>query len=71
MTNMQKLAIEGSRSCRIFATTVTDLMYSQGSYGRLYRTINEMDDDSYEHLKNQLAGQYFRDSVDVIIWLEC
>lgn len=48
MTNIQKLAAEGNKNHRIFAATVVDLMNSQGFYGRLYRSINEMDDDRYE-----------------------
>lgn len=42
MNNIQKLAANGNKNHRIFAATVVDLMNSQGFYGRLYRSVNEM-----------------------------
>lgn len=71
MSNIQRLAAEGEKSHRIFAATIVDLMYSQGFYGRLYRSINEMDDDNYNELYDQLSRQNFNDTLDVIYWLEC
>ncbi len=71
MSNIQRLAAEGEKSHRIFAATIVDLMNSQGFYGRLYRKVNEMDDESYNSLYDQLAQQDFKDSLDVIFWLEC
>ncbi|MCM1220786.1 MAG: hypothetical protein NC548_40475 [Lachnospiraceae bacterium] len=71
MSNIQKLAAEGGRNHRIFAATIVDLMSSQGSYGRLYRAVNEMDNDSYDNLYEQLAKQDFKDPLDVIFRLEC
>ena len=57
MTNIQKLAAEGNKNHRIFAATVVDLMNSQGFYGRLYRSINELDDDSYEQFFELIGEQ--------------
>ncbi len=71
MSNIQRLAAEGEKSHRIFTATIVDLMYSQGFYGRLYRSINEMDDDNYTALYDQLSRQNFNDTLDVIYWLEC
>ena len=46
-------------------------MHSQGFYSRLYRAVNEMDEEAYSTLFAQLEQQHFNDSVDVILWLEC
>lgn len=70
MSNIQKLAAEGSKNHRLFASTIVDLMNSQGFYGRLYRAVNELSEDGYETLYNQLSRQNFNDSVDVVLWLE-
>ncbi len=45
MSNIQRLAAEGNKSHRLFASTIVDLMNSQGFYGRLYRAVNEMTED--------------------------
>lgn len=71
MTNIQKLAAEGDKSHRIFAATIVELMNSQGFYGRLYRSINEMDDDGYEQLYDLIGKQEFKEPLDVVFWLEC
>ena len=71
MTNIQKLAAEGNKNHRIFAATVVDLMRSQGFYGRLYRSVNEMDDDHYDQLYELIDKQNFQDPLDVVLWLEC
>ena len=71
MNNIQKLAAEGSKNPRIFAATVIDLMHSQGFYGRLYRSVNEMDNSRYEQLYELIGKQNFKDPLDVVLWLEC
>lgn len=71
MSNIQKLAANGNKNHRLFAATIVDLMNSQGFYGRLYRAVNEMDDDDYDVLFNQLKNQHFNDTLDVVLWLEC
>lgn len=71
MSNIQKLAATGNKSHKLFAATIVDLMNSQGFYSRLYRAVNEMDEDSYTALYKQLESQNFNDSLDVIFWLEC
>lgn len=70
MNNIQRLAKDGNRNHRIFAATVVDLMHSQGFYSRLFEAVNEMDDDGYDLLFSQLDAQSFRDTIDVILWLE-
>ncbi len=71
MTNIQRLAKYGNKNHRIFAATIVDLMNSQGLYGRFYRTINELDEENYSILFNELNRQNFKDSLDVVLWLEC
>ena len=71
MNNIQKLATNGNKNHRIFATTIIDLMTSQGFYGRLYRSVNEMDGDHYEQLCDIIEKQDFKDPLDVVLWLEC
>ena len=70
MNNIQKLAAEGNKNHRIFAATVVDLMHSQGFYGRLYRSVNEMDDDHYDQLYELIDKQNFQDPLDVVLWLK-
>ncbi len=71
MSNIQRLAAEGNKSHKLFVSTIVDLMNSQGFYSRLYRAVNEMNEDEYSALYEQLAVQNFNDSVDVVLWLEC
>lgn len=59
MSNIQKLAANGNKNHRLFAATIVDLKNSQGFYSRLYRAVNEMDDNDYTALFNQLANQHF------------
>ncbi|MDE6401922.1 MAG: hypothetical protein K2L54_04840 [Clostridiales bacterium] len=70
MSNIQRLAENGNKNHRLFASTIIELMNSQGFYGRLYRTVNSLSDDGYETLYGQLEQQNFNDSIDVVLWLE-
>ncbi len=70
MSNIQRLAENGNKNHRLFASTIIELMNSQGFYGRLYRTVNSLSEDGYETLYEQLEQQTFNDSVDVVLWLE-
>lgn len=71
MSNIQKLAANGNKNHRLFATAIVDLMDSQGFYSRLYKAVNEMDDDGYSALFVELEKQHFNDTLDVVLWLEC
>ena len=66
MNNIQRLAQEGNKNHRIFAATIVDLMQSQGFYGRLYRSVNEMDEQNYSQLYDLLERQNFKDPLDVV-----
>lgn len=71
MSNIQRLAADGNKNHKLFAATIVDLMNSQGFYSRLYRAVNELDDEGYENLFAQLENQNFNDTLDVVFWLEC
>ena len=50
------------------------LSHSQGFYGRLLRSIQELKQENeaeYNELTNYLESQNFSDSLDVILFFEC
>ena len=56
----------------MFLNVVNDLKNSQGFYSRLALQLNELDDEQKNDLKNYLNGlPQFKDSVDVVMLLEC
>lgn len=52
----------------LFFNTVKMLSNSQGYYGRLLNSLINMDEDERLELINSLPT--FKDSVDVVMWLE-
>ena len=46
------------------------LAMSQGFYGRLLRQIDEADEEARENFWKDLEDQNFKDSVDVILYIE-
>ena len=52
----------------LFFRTIELLSISQGFYGRLFKQIINMNEDEWIKLINNLPT--FRDSVDVVMWLE-
>lgn len=52
----------------LFYSTIKSLSYSQGSYGRLLREIDNLDDWNKQDLINQLPD--FNEPVDVILFIE-
>lgn len=48
-----------------------DLAMSQGFYGRLLESIDEMDEDAREEYWQHLEDQCFEDSLDLILYIEC
>lgn len=71
MSNIQRLVMEGNRNHRLFGATIVDLKNSQGFYTRLFNAVNDLDEDGYIQLYEQLERQDFHDTVDVVLWLEC
>ena len=59
-----------NRSERTFAEAVYSLAQSQGFYGRLIRDIESMDDSSFRELRTTLKEKDFKDTLDVVLWLE-
>lgn len=53
--------------------TIRSLACSQGMYGRLYRDIMELKENSpydYKELVHMLESKKFSDSLDFIMWYE-
>lgn len=70
MSNLQRLATAENNNQRLFAETINTLRNSQGFYSRLYQTINQLSEEGYRDLTVLLDQQNFKDSVDVVLWLE-
>ncbi len=70
MSNIQKLATAKNKNRKLFADTVNTLRNSQGFYSRLFQTINQLSEEAYQELVCLLDKQNFKDSVDVVLWLE-
>lgn len=51
-------------------TALESLSMSQGLYGRILRAINEMDDEDIEKLKDYMEAQSFRDTLDLVMFIE-
>ena len=49
---------------------IRELGYSQGSYGRLYNAIMELDEDEFEELRERWAYK-FNNMVDFVLYMEC
>ena len=47
------------------------LAQSQGFYGRLVRSIDEMDEEDREKVWSDLESQNFKDAVDLILFIGC
>ena len=48
-----------------------DLRFSQGFYGRLLNTLNELDEFQLHELDLQIKNANLQTSLDLILWLEC
>ncbi|MBP5780258.1 MAG: hypothetical protein J6X34_03365 [Clostridia bacterium] len=70
MSNLQRLATAENNNQRLFAETINTLRNSQGFYSRLYQTVNQLSEEGYRDLTALLDQQNFKDSVDVVLWLE-
>lgn len=52
---------------------IKGLSHSQGFYGRLYRTLMEMKEETpedYEEVMQEWEAQNFKDPVELVIYLE-
>ena len=53
---------------------IGNLSRSQGFYGRLYEALIEVKDndaDKWQDVVNELEGQKFRTTLDVVFYFEC
>ena len=53
---------------------IENLSKSQGFYGRLLARLEELkneDVQSYQKVVQELEGQNFKDSVDLVLYFEC
>ena len=53
---------------KLFYDTIKALSYSQGSYGRLLRELDNLDERNKQDLIDQLPD--LKDAVGVVMWLE-
>lgn len=53
----------------LFIETVYNLKYSKGFYQRLWNNIQQQDEEELKYYLNNLDIK-FKDSVDVILWIE-
>lgn len=49
---------------------IRSLAASQGFYGRLYEALTSGTEEAEEAL-DQMVEQNFKDSLDMVMWLEC
>ena len=52
----------------LFYSTIKSLSYSQGSYGRILREIDSLEEEDKQNLIDQLPD--FKETVDVILFIE-
>lgn len=70
ITNIERLRTQGNESTRIFVDTIDRLTTSQGFYSSLVTHINNMDEPTFIAFKTTIEAENFRDTIDVIMWLE-
>lgn len=55
----------------IFVQTIKGLASSQGFYSRMYTNLCDMSDEERNELRDTINKEHnFKDSLDVIMWLE-
>ena len=52
----------------LFYNTIKSLSYSQGSYGRILREIDNLNEHDLNELITQLPD--FKDTIDVVLFIE-
>ena len=50
--------------------TIRSLALSQGFYGRLYRQLEDLDDETYDEVMQELEEKNFKDVVELVLFLE-
>ena len=57
-----------AQNYELFYNTIKSLSYSQGSYGRMLREIDNLSEHDLNELITQLPD--FKDAVDVVLFIE-
>ena len=57
-----------AQNYELFYNTIKSLSYSQGSYGRILREIDNLKEEDKQNLVDQLPD--FKDAVDVVLFVE-
>ena len=57
-----------AQNYELFYNTIKSLSYSQGSYGRMLREIDNLSEHDLNELITQLPD--FKDEVDVVLFIE-
>ena len=60
--------MDKEKNFEFFVNTIKSLALSQGFYGRILRSLDEMDGEELELLKADLP--HFKDSLDVVSYFE-
>lgn len=68
--NVKKLMQHENKSVRLYIQTIYDLKNSQGFYSRIYDALCDTDEDSLDELIKVLCKEDFKDTLDVVMWLE-
>ena len=59
-----------NQSVRLYIQTIYDLRNSQGFYSRIYDALCDTDKDTLDELIKVLCKEDFKDTLDVVMWLE-
>ena len=68
--NIKKLMQHENKSVRLYIQTIYDLRNSQGFYSRIYDALCDTDKDTLDELIKVLCKEDFKDTLDVVMWLE-
>ena len=68
--NVKKLMQHENKSVRLYIQTIYDLRNSQGFYSRIYGALCDTDKDTIDELIKVLCKEDFKDTLDVVMWLE-
>ena len=68
--NVKKLMQHENQSVRLYIQTIYDLRNSQGFYSRIYDALCDTDKDTIDELIKVLCKEDFKDTLDVVMWLE-
>ena len=61
--------MDKEKNFEFFVNTIKTLARSQGFYGQILCSLNEMESENLERLKADLPQ--FKDALDVVFYLEC